>query len=94
MTIKLSKPDKKHQQAYMDGIYLRSRRQGLKLREIIKEMNEALEYLEVNDQSVENKEATKSILEQKARAQTLLDMNNEATTWMGNKISEEETNGI
>ena len=92
MSIDLSKAsDKKlKKQAELDGIYLKSRRQGLKLREIIKEMDEALEYLSHNNVSKKTQEAINTILEQRAQATMMLSMSDHATTWLGNQISEEE----
>lgn len=92
MAIDLSKAsDKKlKNQAELDGIYLKSRRQNLKLREIIKEMDEALEYLSHNNVNNKTQEAINTILEQRAQATMMLSMSDQATTWLGNQISEEE----
>jgi tRNA/tmRNA/rRNA uracil-C5-methylase (TrmA/RlmC/RlmD family) len=92
MAIDLSKgSDKKlKKQAELDGIYLKSRRQNLKLREIIKEMDEALEYLSHNNVNKKTQEAINTILEQRAQATMMLSMSDQATTWLGNQISEEE----
>jgi len=81
---------KSRQQAELDGIYLKSRRQGLKLREIIKEMDEALDYLSHNNVNKKTQEAINTILEQRAQATMMLSMSDQATTWLGNQIKEEE----
>jgi len=80
---------KSRQQAELDGIYLKSRRQGLKLREIIKEMDEALDYLSHNNVNKKTQEAINTILEQRAQATMMLSMSDQATTWLGNQITEE-----
>lgn len=81
---------KSKQQAELDGVYLKSRRQGLKLREIIKEMDEALDYLSHNNVNKKTQEAINTILEQRAQAKMMLSMSDQATTWLGNQIKEEE----
>lgn len=81
---------KSKQQAELDGVYLKSRRQGLKLREIIKEMDEALDYLSHNNVNKKTQEAINTILEQRAQATMMLSMSDQATTWLGNQIKEEE----
>jgi len=81
---------KSRQQAELDGIYLKSRRQGLKLREIIKEMDEALDYLSHNNVNKKTQEAIKTILEQKAQATMMLSMSDQATNWLGSQITEDE----
>jgi citrate lyase gamma subunit len=80
---------KSRQQAELDGIYLKSRRQGLKLREIIKEMDEALDYLSHNNVNKKTQDAINTILEQRAQATMMLSMSDQATTWLGNQITEE-----
>ena len=80
---------KSKQQAELDGVYLKSRRQGLKLREIIKEMDEALDYLSHNNVNKKTQEAINTILEQRAQATMMLSMSDQATTWLGNQITEE-----
>ena len=80
---------KSRQQAELDGIYLKSRRQGLKLREIIKEMDEALDYLSHNNVNKKTQDAINTILEQRAQATMMLSMSDQATTWLGNQITED-----
>lgn len=96
MAIDLSKATdkKRHDQAYTDALYLKSRRQSLMLREMIKEMEEALEFLRSRKQDARTKTAIKTIMGQYTQAQVMLAMSDQATTWLGNHISEEEANGL
>lgn len=96
MAIDLSKATdkKRHSQAYTDALYLKSRKQSLMLREMIKEMEEALEFLRSRKQDARTKEAIKTIIGQYTQAQVMLAMSDQATTWLGNHISEEEANGL
>lgn len=96
MAIDLSKAadKKRHSQAYTDGLYLKSRKQSLMLREMIKEMEEALEFLRSRKQDSRTKTAIKTIMGQYTQAQVMLAMSDQATTWLGNHISEEEAHGL
>ena len=95
MAIDLSKASdkKRHDQAYADGLYLKSRSQGLMLREMIKEMEQVMEFLSNNKQDPRTKEAIHTIQGQYAHAQVMLQMCDQATNWLGNHISE-EANGL
>ena len=96
MAVDLSKETdkKRNSQAHTDGLYLKSRRQLLMLTEMIGEMEAALGFLSNRKQDQRTKKAIRTIQEQYAQTQVMIQLCNQATTWLGNHISEEEANGL